>query len=76
MVHDEEIDRLKRRLQWAGAGPLTDVANQATDALVARLSVVTEWMRQFGTERPWISILLALQVGFAFGRWGFRRANH
>jgi ElaB/YqjD/DUF883 family membrane-anchored ribosome-binding protein len=76
MVHDEEIDRLKRRLQWVGAGPLTDVANQATDALVARLSVATEWMRQFGAERPWVSILLALQVGFVFGRWGFRRAHH
>jgi hypothetical protein len=76
MVHDDEIDRLKRRLQWAGAGTLTDVANHATDALVARLSVVTEWMRQFGIERPWVSILLALQVRFAFGRWGFRRAHH
>ena len=76
MVHDEEIDRLKRRLQRAGAGPLTDIANHATDALVERLCVVTEWMRQIGTERPWISILLALQVGFAFGHWGFRRANH
>ena len=76
MVNDEEIDRLKRRLQWAGAGPLTDVANHATDTLVARLSVVTQWMRQIGTERPWVSLLLAMQVGFVFGRWGFRRAHH
>ena len=76
MIRDDEIDRLNRRLQWAAAGPLTDVANRATDAVVARLSVVTEWMRQFGIERPWVSILLALQVGFAFGRWVFRRAHH
>ena len=76
MVHDEEIDRLRRRLQWAGAGPLTDVSNQAANALLARLSVVTEWVRQAGEERPLISLLLALQVGFAVGRWGFRRANH
>ena len=76
MINDEEIDRLKRRLQWAGAGPLTDVANQATDALVTRLGVAMERLRQSGTERPWISILLALQIGFAFGRWGFRRAHH
>ena len=55
MVHDGEIDRLKRRLQWAGAGPLTDVANHATDALVARLKVATEWMREEGMTHAVIS---------------------
>ena len=53
-----------------------DLLLQATDALVTRLGVAMERLRQSGTERPWISILLALQIGFAFGRWGSRRAHH
>ena len=36
MAENEEIDRLKRRLSWEGAGPLAELSNRATDALTAR----------------------------------------
>jgi hypothetical protein len=76
MPPNEEIDRLRRRLQWEGAGPLTDLSNQAASALLARLRAFAQWVRGAGEERPLISLLLAFQVGFAIGRWGPRRAKH
>jgi hypothetical protein len=76
MATDREIERLKRRLQWEGAGPLTDLSNQALETLVARLRVLVQWVRELGGERPFILCLLAFEVGFAAGRWGGRRAQH
>ena len=76
MPTNEEIDRLRRRLQWEGAGPLTDLSNQTLSALLARLRPFAQWVHEIGEERPLISLLLAFQVGFAVGRWGPRRAKH
>jgi len=76
MPANEEMDRLRRRLQREGAGPLTDLSNQAASALLARLRAFAQWVHEAGEERPLISLLLAFQVGFAVGRWGPRRAKH
>ena len=32
MTENEEVDRLKRRLNWEGAGPLAELSNRAMDA--------------------------------------------
>jgi hypothetical protein len=76
MAEYDEIDRLKRRLNWEGGGPLTDITNQAVDALTVRASEFATWIREIGTDRPLISIIMAFEIGFAAGRWGFRRAKH
>ena len=76
MPPNEEIDRLRRRLQREGAGPLTDLSNQAASALLARLRAFAQWVHDAGEGRPLISLLLAFQIGFAVGRWGPRRAKH
>ena len=75
MTENEEIDRLKRRLNWEGAGPLADLSNQAMDALTARGQAFASWVREMAEERPLISLLIAFQLGFAAGRWGPRRAK-
>lgn len=71
---EQEIERLRRRLGWEAGGPLAEISNQATDALVSVVSAAINWTRRSGEERPLISILLAFQAGFALGRWGGRRA--
>ena len=75
MAGQEEIDRLKRRLGWEGAGPLTELSNQAVASLFSMLSAVARWLRQSGEERPLISLLLAFETGFALGRLGTWRAK-
>jgi hypothetical protein len=76
MASDKEIERLKRRLQWEGAGPLTDRSNQALATLIASLRGLLHWVRKLGKERPLILLLVAVEVGFAIGRWGGRHAQH
>ena len=76
MAENEEIDRLKRRLNWEGAGPLAELSNRATDALTARGRAFVSWVREMAEDRPLISLLIAFQIGFAVGRWGPRRAKH
>ena len=76
MPRNDDIDRLRRRLQWEGAGPLMDLSNQAANALLAGLRAFARWVHEAGEERPLISLLLAFQVGFAVGRWGPGRAKH
>ena len=68
MASDKEIERLKRRLQWEGAGPLTDLSNQALATLVASLRGLLQWVRKLGKDRPLILLLLAVEVGFTVGR--------
>ena len=75
MAENEEIDRLKRRLSWEGAGPLADLSNRATGMLRTRGGAVVSWVRVMGEDRPLISLLLAFQIGLAVGRWGSRRAK-
>jgi len=36
MERNDEIDRLKARLQWDSGGPLAHLASEVTDALAAR----------------------------------------
>ena len=68
MASDKEIERLKRRLQWEGAGPLTDLSNRALATLVASLRGLLQWVRKLGKDRPLILLLLAVEVGFTVGR--------
>ena len=76
MAAEDDLVRLKRMLRWEGAGPLTDVSNQITSALFAGGRAMAQWLRETAEERPLISVLLALQLGFAVGRWEPRRAKH
>jgi hypothetical protein len=76
MAEDDQVDRLRRRLNWEGVGPLEGLTNQAADALAARVGEFATWVREMGEDRPLTSILIALQIGFAAGRWGPRRAKH
>jgi hypothetical protein len=75
MARQEEIDRLKSRLHWESGGPLAHLANQAVDAFVETGEALAAWVRKRGEERPLVSLLFALQLGFAAGRWGPRRAK-
>ena len=75
MANHEEIDRLKRRLQWEGGGPLMDLSSQALDGLAIRVRTLVFWEREMAEERPLISLLLAFQMGFAVGKWGPGRAK-
>ena len=76
MAESEEIDRLKRRLNWEGAGPLAGLSNRTADAMTTRGQAVASWVRENAEDRPLISLLIAFQIGFAVGRWGPRRAKH
>ena len=75
MVRQDEINRLKTRLQWDSGGPLTPLAAEATDALAARAGAFVDWVRENAHARPLVSLLCAFQLGFAAGRWGPRRAK-
>jgi hypothetical protein len=76
MAEYEEVDRLKRRLNWEGGGPLAEVSNRAMNAMTARGQAFASWVREKVEDRPLISLLIAFQVGFAVGHWGPRRAKH
>jgi hypothetical protein len=77
MAKDEdEIHRLKGRLQSEGAGSITDLSNQAVKWLVMESQRFTRSAREFTEERPFISLLLAFQIGVAVGRWRARHAKH
>jgi hypothetical protein len=75
MAEKEEADRLKRRLDWEGAGPLAELSNRATSALTARGRAFASWLREMAEDRPRISLLFPYQIGFAVGRWGPPRAK-
>jgi hypothetical protein len=75
MANHEEIDRLRRRLQWEGGGPLMDLSSQALDGLAIRVRTLVFLVREMAEERPLISLLLAFQVGFTVGKWGPGRAK-
>ena len=75
MAENEEVDRLKRRLDWEGAGPLAELSNRTISALTARGRALGSWLREMAEDRPLISLLFACQIGFAAGGWGPRRAK-
>jgi hypothetical protein len=74
MERDEDIDRLKARLQWDSGGPLAHLAAEAIDALAVRAKALAGWLRENVEQRPLVSLLYAFQLGFAAGRWGSDRA--
>jgi hypothetical protein len=76
MAGKEEIDRLKERLSWDGAGPLAELSVRSMDAMTARGQAFANWVREMAEDRPLISLLIAFQIGFAVGRWGPYRAKH
>ena len=76
MANHEEIDSLKRRLQWEGGGPLMDLSTQAVDGLTIRVRALVLWVREMAEGRPLISLLLSFQLGFVVGQWGSGRAKH
>ena len=76
MTENEEVDRLRRRLQWEGAGPITKLSNRAMCAMTARGRAFASWVREMAGERPLISLLIAFQIGFAVGHGRLRRAKH
>ena len=59
MAENEEIDRLKRRLDWEGAGPLAELSNRTISALTARGRAFGSWLREMAEDRPMISLLFA-----------------
>jgi hypothetical protein len=76
MIENEEVDRLKRRLKRQGAGPLSELSNRTMDAMTTRGQAISSWVRESAEDRPLISLMIALQVGFAVGRRGPRRAKY
>jgi hypothetical protein len=76
MIENAEVESLKRRLKWEGAGSLAELSNWTRDALTARGQAIASWIRESAEDRPLISLLIACQVGFAVGRWGEHRAKH
>lgn len=75
MAGEDEVERLRNRVEWETGGPLLEVSGQATHAASRGLSAITDWLEDQGRERPLVSLLLAFQVGFAAGRWGPPRSR-
>jgi hypothetical protein len=75
MAMEDELDRLKRRLRWEGAGPLTDLSNHTASVMFTRLRAAAQWVSERGEDRPLMTFLLAFLLGFVAGHWGPRRAQ-
>jgi hypothetical protein len=73
---EKEIHRLKDQLRSEGGGPIAEYSNQAAAWLLAEVQNLVQSVRGFTEERPFISLLLAFQLGIAVGRWGARRAKY
>jgi len=76
MATEDDLDQLRRKLSWEGAGPLTDLSNQVAAAVFARLHSVAQWVREKAEDQPLVSLLLAFQLGFVVGYRGTRHAKH
>jgi hypothetical protein len=75
MAENEQVNRLKRRLRWEGAGPLVELSNRTMDDMTARGREFASWVREMAEDQPLISLLIAFQIGFAVGHWGLRRTK-
>lgn len=73
-MNEQEIDRLKSRLQWE-AGPLAAISSRSLDSAIAGVGAFTAWLRENAKERPLISLLVAFELGFAAGKWGAHHAQ-
>lgn len=76
MADTEEINELERRLKWEAPGPLTDISNHMTASLFSLFRALTQWVRDSAEAMPLISLLIALETGFAVAWLGHRRAKH
>ena len=43
MIENAEVESLRRRLQWEGAGSLAELSNWTRDALTARGQAIASW---------------------------------
>jgi thymidylate kinase len=75
MAANERIDRLRRQVARQSLGPVAVVSDRGLDSLVAALRSLAAWLRQSAQERPLITLLLAVEAGYAVGRMGGRNAR-
>jgi hypothetical protein len=75
MAADQQIDRLNRQLRSQSLGPITTISDQALASLGSGLQLLVTWLRQAAQDRPFVTLLLSLEAGFAVARMGRRRAR-
>ena len=75
MAANEQIDRLRRQVARQSLGPVTVVSDHVLDSIVSGLRGLAAWLRQSAQERPLITLLFAVEAGYAIGRLGGRHAR-
>lgn len=75
MTANQQIERLNRQLRSQSLGPITTISDQALASLGSGLQLLVTWLRQAAQDRPFVTLLLSLEAGFAVARMGRRRAR-
>jgi hypothetical protein len=75
MAANQQIERLNRQLRSQNLGPITTISDQALASLGSGLQLLVTWLRQAAQDRPFVTLLLSLEAGFAVARMGRRRAR-
>ena len=75
MAANQQIERLNRQLRSQSLGPITTISDQALASLGSGLRLLVTWLRQAAQDRPFVTLLLSLEAGFAVARMGRRRAR-
>jgi hypothetical protein len=75
MAANQQIDRLDRQLRSQSLGPVATISDQALASLGSRLQLLVTWLRQAAQDRPLLTLLLSLELGYAVARIGHRRAR-
>ena len=75
MTANQQIERLNRQLRSQSLGPITTISDQALASLGSGLQLLVTWLRQAAQGRPFVTLLLSLEAGFAVARMGRRRAR-
>jgi len=75
MAANQQIDRLNRQLRGQSLGPVTTISDQALASLGSGFQSIVTWLRQAAQDRPFVTLLLSLEAGFAVARMGRRRAR-
>jgi hypothetical protein len=75
MAANQQIERLNRQLRSQSLGPITTISDQALASLGSGLQLLVTWLRQAAQDRPFVTLLLSLEAGFAVARMGRRRAR-
>jgi hypothetical protein len=68
MGDDVTLERLKRRVQAEGFGPLNDVLDPILDEGWGLAREGIDTLRRLTMEHPWVAIYAAFQTGFLLGR--------